>query len=407
MNDKSSCRISAGFVLAMLALGLAAFIPAAGWAQGHGGVSGLVTDPSQAVVPGASVTLTHVETKVEREDVTDANGLYSFPDIPTGNYSIVIQAAGFRLASTTISIRVNQQVRFDMELEVGATAETVAVTATAASINFDDATQQAGIGPEVLLELPLLVGGGPRRATDFVLLVPGANTGGTADAFGTRFNGGQQGGEEAVMDGVSMVEGTIGNNGMVSFADLAVSPEMVSEVRVLTANYEPQYGTTNSAHVIVNSRSGTSEYHGSLFEYHRNTVLNARQFGADERPKDIENNFGGSVGGPVPGLNRGQMKTFFFYLNEQFRIRGGVNRPTISIPSLKQRIGDFTDWVDGSGNLIPVFDPATTRTDANGNIVRDQFACNGVLNVICPERIQNSLARQWFNICRIRPTVAL
>ena len=71
---------------------------------------------------------------------------YSFPDIPTGNYSIVIEAAGFRLASTTISVRVNQQVRFDMELEVGATAETVAVTATAASINFDDATQQAGIG---------------------------------------------------------------------------------------------------------------------------------------------------------------------------------------------------------------------------------------------------------------------
>ena len=100
----------------------------------------------------------------------------------------------------------------------------------------------------------------------------------------------------------------------------------------------------------------------------------------------------------MPFLNRGNMKTFFYYLNERFRIRGGVFRPTISIPSLKQRQGDFTDWVDASGNLIPIFDPLTTRTLADGTIVRDQFmGCNGTTpNVICPDRIQNSLAKQWF-----------
>ena len=220
-----------------------------------------------------------------------------------------------------------------MEMEVGATAETVEVTATASFPISTMRPSRQALAPKFCWNFPCCWAAGHAglRTSSCSFRAPRTQAE-RPNPSGTRFNGGQHGGEEAVMDGVSMVEGTIGNNGMISFADLVVSPEMVDEVRVLTSNYEPQYGTTNSAHVIVNSRSGTSEYHGRLFEYHRNTVLNARQFGADERPKDIENNFGGSVGGPVPGLNRGEMKTFFFYLNEQFRIRGGVNRPTISIP---------------------------------------------------------------------------
>jgi hypothetical protein len=387
---RAAARIAA---FAFLALAL---VPASAWAQGHGSISGRVTDPSDAVVPDAEMTLTQLDTQVERTFVTGQDGFYSFPDVPPGDYRIEAAGIGFRTAQTEVSVRVTQLVRADLQLELGATTETVTVTATSSQINFEDATQQAGVGPNVLLKLPLLVGGGPRRATDFVLLIPGASTGGTDSAFSTRFNGGLQAGDEALMDGISMVEGTIGNNGMVSFADFAVTPEMVDEVRVLTSNYEPQYGTSNSAQIIAISRSGTNEYHGGVFLYHRNTVLNARQFGADTRPKDIENNYGGSIGGPVPGLNRGNMKTFFFYLNERFRIRGGVTRPTVSIPSLKQRQGDFTDWTDGQGKLIPVFDPLTTRTLPDGTIGRDQFACMGVPNVICPSRISNSPANQWF-----------
>jgi hypothetical protein len=371
---------------------------ATGWAQGHGSINGTITDSSGAVVPGANVILTQLATRVERSFVTASDGFYSFPDIAPGNYSVKVSAMGFQTAETAVSVRVNQLVRTDLQLAVGTTTETVNVTAAASQINFEDATQQAGIAPEVLLELPLLLGGGPRRATDFVLLAPGATTGGTDDAFTTRFNGGLQAADEALLDGISMIEGTIANNGMIAFADFAITPEMVQEVKVLTSSYEPQYGTTNSAVIQGQTKSGTSEYHGGVFWYHYNAALNARQFGTDEKGKNIQNNFGGFVGGPVPFLNRGNKKTFFYYLNERFRIRGGGYRPTVSIPSLKERQGDFTDWVDANGDLIPIFDPATTRTLADGTVVRDQFmGCDGrTPNVICPNRIQNSLALQWF-----------
>jgi hypothetical protein len=379
----------------IVALSLALLSPLAAVAQVRGSVSGIVSDPSNAVVPGADVTLTSQATEVERRFETGPTGSYSFPDVLPGDYTISVTATGFRTAQSEVEVRVNQHVRVDLQLELGATTETVTVSAAAAQLNFENATIQAGVDPDVLLQLPLLTGGGPRRVSDFVLLIPGAATGGTDDAFTTRFNGGMQAGDEALMDGISMIQGTIANNGMVAFEDFAVSPEMVSEVKVLTSNYEPQYGTTNSAIVTATTKSGTSEYHGGGFWYHRNDALDARQFGADTVGKNLENNFGGYLGGPVPFLTKGNNKTFFYYLNEQFRIRGGVGRPTITIPSLKQRQGDFTDWLDGSGNLIPVFDPATTQIDGDGNISRQQFNCQGIPNVICPSRIQNSLANEW------------
>ena len=247
----------------------------------------------------------------------------------------------------------------------------------------------------MLKELPLIVAGGPRRATEFVRLIPGVSTGGTDEGFTARFNGGLRAADEALVDGISMIEGTIANSGMIAFEDFAISPEMIDEIRVLTSNYEAQYGTTNSAVIQATTKSGTNEYHGGIFAFHRNTVFNARQFGAPERGRVSENNFGGSLGGPVPGMRGGKHRAYFYYLHEQFRAAGGVVRPTASIPSLLQRSGEFTDWVDASGNLIPVFDPATTRTGPDGSIVRDQFNCQGIPNKICPGRFANSLANGW------------
>jgi hypothetical protein len=391
MSNSNVVRAAARIVvLAFLGLAL---VPASVWAQGRGVVNGTISDPSEASVPDAEVILSSLATGIERTFVTSADGFYSFPDALPGDYALTVSATGFRTAQTQVSVRVNQAVRADLQLELGATTETVTVSATTAQINFQDATQQAGVDPNVLQDLPLLLGGGPRRASDFVLLVPGASTGGTDDGFTARFNGGLQAADEALMDGISMIQGTIANNGMIAFEDFAVSPEMVSEIKVLTSNYEPQYGSTNSAVIQAQSKSGTNEYHGGLFWYHFNTALNARQYGSDEKGKDIENNWGGALGGPVPGLGK---KTFFYYLNEQFRIRGGAFRPTVSIPSLKQRQGDFSDWTDGAGNLIPIFDPLTTRTLPDGTISRDQFAHMGVPNVISPNRISNSLAHEWF-----------
>lgn len=217
-----------------------------------------------------------------------------------------------------------------------------------------------------------------------------------------------------------MQQGVMSQSGMISiFNDFPIPPEALSEVSVLTSNYEPQYGSTASGVITAVTKSGTNEFHGSLFEHHRNTVLNARQFGAPRRPQNLQNEFGGTIGGPIkiPWLAwTGNRKSYFFFSYDRFSIRGGTTAPVLSIPSLKQSVGDFSDWVDAAGKLIPVYDPATTRPNpafssslpvspTNLPFLRDQFmGCDGQTpNVICPSdpRLQNSLAKQWF---RFLPT---
>ena len=297
-----------------------------------------------------------------------------------------------------IRLLLNEKVRQDVKLELGAETQTIEVQADASALNYETAEQKGGIAPETVGELPLLVAGNARSAAGFVILLPGV-TSPTGSVLDTHINGGQQGGGEGMLDGVSLVDPSGGNGIWSSYFDFIQSPDMVSELKVLTANYEPQYGSTGGAVVIMETKSGGNKFHGTLFEHHRNTALNARQFGVDFKPVDLENDFGGNISGPakLPWLTTNKNKTYFFFNHERFRRRGALTRPTLSIPSLKQRAGDFTDWVDASGNLIPIFDPTTTRIE-DGQVVRDQFmGCNGTTpNVICPDRIQNSLAKEWF-----------
>jgi hypothetical protein len=294
-------------------------------------------------------------------------------------------------------------------------------------LNYENATQSGGISPQTLKELPLLVSGNPRSAIAFAILEPGVSTGGQDNPFDARVNGGLQSGDEAELDGVSMQEGFMSQNGMVSlYQDWPMTPDMVSEVKVLTSNYAPQYGSTTSGVLQAVTKSGTETYHGGVYEYHRNTWLNARPFDAfnstnssgvedpgTARPRDIEHDIGAFIGGPakhVKGLWGNEVKTYFYVNFEAFRITGGVNRPTVSIPTPAERTGDFRDWIDSHGNLIPVYDPFTTKPNPNFNpnnpitaqntpFSRQQFmGCDGKTpNVICPSdpRLANSLAPQW------------
>jgi len=198
----------------------------------------------------------------------------------------------------------------------------------------------------------------------------------------------------------------------VIHGDYPISPEAVSEVNVLVSNYSPQYGTSDSGVINLVTKSGTDKFHGDLREFFRNNVLNARQWGVPSRPQDNENQFGGSIGGPVkiPGVWSEHNKAYFFFNVERYTIRGGSKFPVLSIPSMKERAGDFSDWTDADGNLIPVYDPATTRPNpgynpnqpvgpSNTPFLRNQFmGCDGKTpNLICPTdtRLQNSLATQW------------
>ena len=417
---------------------LAALLPVFAQAQTmNASISGTVLDPTGAAVPNAELTLTGVVTGALHRTTSGPDGLYSFPNLTPGVYELKATAPGFRdFVQRGISLTIAMLARLDVHLELGTAVQTVEVTANASPLNFETAERKEGITPDTLAQLPLLVSGGPRSSATFAILMPGVTTGGSNSAYDARINGGLQSGDEAVMDGVSMQQGHMSQTGMVSiFQDFPVTPDMASELKVLTSNYEPQYGATTSAQIVAVTKSGTNEYHVGAYEYHRNTVLNARQFNAynrvddngkeipgSARPKDIEHDIGFYAGGPfrikdrgVPLFWSGNKKSYFYVNHERFRIRGGVSRPTITIPSLKERQGDFTDWRDSSGNLIPIYDPLTTRPNpaydpgqpvgpTNLPYLRDQFmGCDGATpNVICMSGpnahpwVENSLYNGWF-----------
>ena len=384
------------------------------WAQSvNGSLAGSVTDASGAAVPNAQVTLTNNDTGVTATFVTGPEGLFSFPNLEPGTYKLKCEAKGFRdYVQDGILARVGSILRQDVRLTVGSAVQEVQVSANASPLNFENAEHKEGINPETIKELPLLVAGGIRSSAGFVSLLPGV-TQGSGNTTSVHMNGAQQFSGEAILDGVSLVNPSGGNGIWSAFSDFPQSPDMIQEIQVLSSNYLPQYGTTSGATIIESIRSGTNEFHGNVFAFNRNTALNSRQFGATSSTKDIENEFGGNIGGPLktPLTWRGRARTYFFVNFEDFRITGGLNRQTLSIPSLLERQGNFSDWVDSSGKLIPIYDPATTQANPNfnasqpvgpGNLpyLRQQFmGCDGTQpNVICPSdpRLQSSLAQQWF-----------
>jgi hypothetical protein len=373
-------------------------------------LSGTVSDSSAATVPGATLTLTSQETRAVANFTTGTDGLYTFGNLPVGTYDLKVTAKGFRTyVQTSIKLHLGDTLRQDISLQVGTQVQEIQVLASPSPLNYENAEHKEGVDPEIIGELPLLVAGSIRTVSSFVSLLPGVSPGG----WYARVNGAQQESGAVIFDGASMLNPTGTNGIMADLSDFPQSPDDIGEFKALTSNYSPQYGESHGASVLMSIRSGTDKFHGSLYEFLRNTDLNARQFGIDERPKDIENEFGARIGGPVklPLAWSGRNKTYFFFNYEQFTLRGSLVRQWMTIPSMQERQGNFSDWVDSNGNLIPVYDPATTQPNPNynsnlaagpGNLpyLRNQFmGCDGnTPNVICPSdpRLQNSLALGWF-----------
>src|SRR5579864_4365316 len=358
-------------------------------------LGGQVQDASGAFVPNATVTVTSTERGFSSVIKTDSDGRYSFPNLNPGTYDLSVEAAGFKgYVQHKIELSANQTARIDVRIEVGDAATKVEVRADAAQLNYDNGAQQEGVPPQIVNQLPLLVAAGtPRNAVQFITFLPGVNTGTSPQAFNARINGGLKMGDEAVMDGVSMQEGTMSQSGMVSFFDFASTPDMVDEVKVLTSSYLPEYGTTTGGELIVTSRHGTDQFHGAAFEYLRNKDLNALQFtnnrpAGDARPKDNENEPGFVIGGPVlikqvPFIWGSKHKTYFFANLDWLRSLGGASRAVLSIPSSQERTGNFSDLG------VPIFDPKS-ETITNGVITRTPFAGNQI-----PTSQQSPLALSW------------
>jgi hypothetical protein len=374
-------------------------LTAGAWAQSqNASISGQVTDESGAFVPNAEVTVTSSERNSSLKVNCDSDGRYAFPNLAPGPYELSVSAPGFKTSvQSGITLVATQTVRVELVLKVGDSVQKIEVVANASQLNYDNAVRQEGVSPDTILQLPLVISGGIRDSSQFITFQPGVNTGTSQQGFNARINGGLKMGDEAIMDGVSMQEGTMAQSGTVAFADYRMTPDMVSEIRVLTSSYQPEYGTSTGGQIMATSKSGGEQFHGAAFEYLRNKDLNALQFtnkrqAGDQRPKDNENQFGFNIGGPakipfMPFVYGSRHKTYFFADFEFFRIVGGASRQTLNIPSASERAGNFNDWIDSkTGNIIPIYDPNSTvvtpSVDAKGNLInvvtRTQFMNNTI-----------------------------
>lgn len=367
----------------------------------NGAITGVVKDSSGAVLKDVALTLRNVATdQLVGTTTTGAQGEFAFRNLPPAKYAIEAVKEGFQqVTHPDVEVTLSSVQRVEITLPIGTQEQKVEVVGGSSVLSVTG-TQEHGISPETLQQLPLLMNSGPRAAAGFAILMPGVSTGGGSNAFDARINGGLQSGDEASVDGVSMQQGFMSQGGMVSiFQDFPMSPDMVSEVKILTSNFAPEYGSSTSGQIMAVTKSGGSSFHGSVFEFHRDESLKAKQWGAtgDKAPFN-RNNYGVNIGGPAkaPGLWSDRWKSYFYFDHEGYRQKGGSSQPTLSIPSMKERAGDFTDWRDASGNLIPIYDPLTIRPDGRGGYTKDQFmGCDGNSpNVICPSRI-SALVKPW------------
>src|SRR5438105_11382524 len=357
--------LSIAFCLGSLALALSARAQI-----GNATLGCTVMDPSGAAVADAELTLVSQATSFEAKATSNERGEYTFRNVTPGTYDLKVVKAGFQnYVQKGIVLTINQSGRADATLKVGTTSETVTVEGENTLINYDNGTDQGGIDPETVKDLPLIVSGKHRYSARCAVLVRGVCTGSSNDAFNARINGGLQSGDEALLDGATMQEGFMSQSGMVSIqGDFQMSPDMIQEVKVLTSDYAPEYGSSTSGQITMVSKSGGNTYHGALFEYARNKSFNAAPWnatcstpGCDRRPSDNEHDCGANFGGPIkiPFLYQGHSKhhSLYYFDWEAFHQAGGSNVPTLSIPSMLERAGDFTDWQDSKGQLIPVYMP--------------------------------------------------
>jgi len=317
-------------------------------------LSGTVMDPSNAVVPGAKLTLVNESSGFQSVDVSDSAGEYTFRNLTPGKYDLTVTATGFKLESQkAIELAVNQAAHLDIHMTLGQTNQSVEVTAEAPLINYETQTLEGGVSPEVLQDIPLVVTGGPRTSVSIATMLPGVTNGVGNQPYNARINGGLVTGDEAIVDGVTAEEGFMNQSGMVSLqTDFGMSPDITSEVHVLLANYDAQYGNTTSGQLIIQTKSGGEMFHGGGYDYIRNNFFNAIQYGEHpangKAPPDKENDFGAYIGGPwyIPGFHgpNSKFKGYFYFNWEGFQDHGGAVSALLSIANPNDIAGNFSGW---------------------------------------------------------------
>ncbi len=370
---------------------LAALSAVFAFAQDRGTITGTVTDGSGGSVPQAIITLRNPGNDISQNTTTDAQGGYTFIYLPAGRYSLSVEKPGFRKADVAeVVVNVNTTSRVDVALQVGAVAESVSVEALAPLLQTDRSDLGKVITNKQIQDLPLFLNGGLRSNIAFSLLTPGANASITGDPDTTggapRIAGGQAFGNSMLLDGGEAMSERRNDPAM-----RVVSAEGIEEFKVQSGGYSAEFGRTSNGVLNYTTKSGTNEFHGTAFVGIRNEDLNAQGFFYSTPSYTIhrQNLEAATIGGPVwiPKVFNGKNKAFFFFSGERSRAKDIANAGLITLPIQDFRNGDFRKYTNSAG-VIPLYDPF----DANGNIIADanqrpRLQCAGVLNVICPSRI--------------------
>jgi hypothetical protein len=331
---------------------------------GTGSIQGMIVDPSAAVVPGAIVSATNLATGSKSTRETSAAGIYVIPALPPGTYTVEVSAKGFQpLRQDNILVDALSTVGLNFTLSLGTTTEAVTVNAAAPTLNTEDARMGQTMRNEMYTALPLSmgvsgIGAGPRNAGAFIYLMPGVQEG---NRWGT-VNGSQGFAKDVYIEGVPITDPIQQGEGRA--INLGVSVDAVEQFQVETSGTGVEFNGQGSENYVI--KSGTNQFHGSLFEYFRNTVLDARSFFSARRPKQNQNEFGGTIGGPIV-----RNKLFFFGVYDGWRYRVQTIPNFVTVATPRMRLGDFSELLP-----VQIYDPVGTQALPGGGFARLPFPGN-------------------------------
>jgi hypothetical protein len=341
----------------------------------RGNITGVVTDASGAPLPGAPVTVANTDTNTAAHVSTTSTGEYNVPNLPPGVYRVEVTAPGFKtFVVDRITMTAGATLRADAQLQVGQLNESVEVTAQAIQMQTDDAKISNAVQNKLVDELPLVVGGALRSPFDLVTTVPESKGSGNTLSLG----GGQAASWGATLDGLSV--NTNRSADATETAYMTPSVEAITEFSVDTNGFKAEYGQAGGGVITFVSKSGTNDFHGTVYEFLRNDAFDARDFFAQTRSVYKQSDFGASAGGPVilPKLYNGRNRTFFFVSYEGFRNRQGANGTILTVPTPEMYSGDFSKWVNAQGRVLPIYDPTSTVAQPGGGFTRTPFPNNQI-----------------------------
>lgn len=374
--------IKAGIVKTLLLLSTLTLVSHACFAQASGTITGIVSDPHGAIVPGTNVTLLNVSTKETRTSVSGADGRYTFSLLIPGSYDVIFEVSGFKkVIRSGVSLSASQIAEVNAQLELGQVAETVDVSATAVALDTETANQSTSLTTQQVTDLPVNF----RNPLNLVYTTAGvksmiAQTGirspqdtfldGDLGLFA--MNGGREGSNTIWVDGITVKAGDWGQTLGTPQVDA------VQEVQVSRNTYDAQYGRIGNGVVNLITKGGSDQWHGAVFEYLRNSALDANrwEFNKNGEPKLPlrRNQFGGTLSGPIWKSRR----LYFLFGNEYSRLRETAS-DNISVPTALQRQGDFSQTRNADGSLKVIYDPLTTIPNTAGaGYVRSAFPGNTI-----------------------------